>query len=209
MRALFALPLLGLSLLGACAQQQPQLLLAEPGSAQSSTLDDVPATYTNHLAGVTTNRVIPLYVASGFTTGEQERIQAAIQEWNHALNGSVRFDVASATGDGTQPGAWSIAPGKDTLGTSSTGWGHLPSLTINQRLPSNGGSILVFTDRLGGRDLRGVIVHELGVAVGEANERKLYTASVQDCIDESQIKAVGAVGARPNWCETNAKIAAK
>ena len=83
----------------------------------------------------------------------------------------------------------------------------MPSLTVTQRLPSDGGSIVVFTDRLGGRDLRGVIVHELGVALGGPNQQKFYSPSVQNCIDETQVKAMNIPGAassaRLDWCQVN------
>jgi hypothetical protein len=82
MRVLIAAPLLGLTLLGSCAQ--PQYLLSErTDSAPAATTDslrDVPARYTNHGGSTGVTKVIPIQLTDPLTADERIRIVAAAEE---------------------------------------------------------------------------------------------------------------------------------
>jgi hypothetical protein len=207
MRALVAAPILCLSLLG-CAQ--PQYLLSErtdaAPAATTSTLDGVAARYTNHPAGTVKSEVVALRIADGFSAFERGRILAAANEWNHALNGAVRFEFVTATG--AVPGGWTIHRGNGAKLAGTDGWTNPQPMAATVRFPSGGGLIAIYSDRLGSHDLRGVMVHELGIALGGGGGPTLYTSQVQDCIDKDMATMVGAVRnipvARLNWCEVGA-----
>src|SRR5476649_230190 len=107
---LLSLPLLCFSFLGGCAQ--PQYLLSErtdaAPAATTSILRDVPARYTNHPASTAKTEIVSLHIGAALTDDENTHILAAVNEWNHVLNGAVRFDVSPTVGGPTQPGAWLI-----------------------------------------------------------------------------------------------------
>ena len=212
MRALVAAPLLCLSLLG-CAQ--PQYLLSErtdgAPAATTSSLDEAPARYTNQPRSTTRTEIVVLHIADGFTASERSRILAAVREWNHVLNGTVRFEVTKATGYAA--GTWSINRGNGAHLAKTGNWNNPQPMAAVVRLPSGGGVIAIYSERLGAHDLRGVMVPELGVALGAGNDPSLYTASVQDCIDEDMARSVARARALPaerlNWCQTAASVATK
>lgn len=151
MRSLIVAPLLGLSLLGGCAQ--PQYMFSEQaGSAPSAATSSARA-----------GRVF-LHVDNGFSILEQGQILAAAREWNSARNGPVRIDVA--TSGSAEAGAWTIRqPDGKVLDGASDEWRPQPVAVI-ERDSAGGGSIVLYTNRLGHRDLRTVVAQELGVALG-------------------------------------------
>lgn len=217
MRNLITAPLLALSLAG-CAQ--PQYLLTErtdpAPAATTSSLRDVPSRYTNHPAFAGKTEVIPFQL-KGFSALEQAKIEAAVGEWNHVLNGAVRFDVPSTNQPSQAAGAWTaIAAPEEVMPNRKK---NPEPLAVVVRLSKGGGYIIVYTNRIedpdatpkGGYDLRGVMVHELGVALGGGNDPALYTAHVQDCIDKNMAATVATVRELPpaslNWCVPGANVA--
>ena len=78
--------------------------------------------------------------------------------------------------------------------------------------------MIVYLDRVGTRDLGGVVMHELGHVLGLAHgERGLmaahYHPTDQRCVDKATITAVAAQRRlavnQLNWCETNVASAAR
>lgn len=70
--------------------------------------------------------------------------------------------------------------------------------------------VLVAADRLGSRDLGGIMMHEFGHALGAGHDpggklmHPYYTGNKQRCIDEGAVRAVAAAQRLPleglNWC---------
>ena len=218
MRALIAAPLLSLSLLGGCAQ--PQYLLSERTDAAplatTSSLRDVPARYTNHpAAALAPTKVVRLRIDPKFSAEDQAKILAAVLEWNHVLNGSARFDIVAAPAPA--PVDWMVA--MSPLGVLPSEYDNPQPLALNVRVGKNSGMIIVYANRLKdptphrNQDMRGVMVHELGVALGGGNGSTLYTARVQDCVSQSMAESVGSVldipTARMNWCEAGTTVATR
>jgi hypothetical protein len=147
MRPIISAPLIVLLLLGACAE--PQHLLSEAPAAVVE-----PAS----LNGVA-RRPVALHIGNGFSADQESKIIAAVGDLNR--NGTIRFDVARRTYSAAEPGAWTIMKPDPAVYTSDE-WRVEPALT--RRFSSGGGSIVVNVDGLGARDLRGIIVRELGAA---------------------------------------------
>jgi len=214
---LLSLPLLCFFLLGGCAQ--PEYLLSErtdpAPAATTSTLRDVPARYTDHAASMAKTEIVALHIGEALTADENAGILAAVNEWNHVLNGAVRFDISPTVGGPAQPGAWLVMLAKTPWKISEQN--NPQSLATTLRFPSGGGLIVVYASRLhderliGNHSLRGVMVHELGVALGGGDDPSLYTAHVQDCIDKNMAMAVGSTRDLPtaqlNWCRPDSKVA--
>ena len=141
-------------------------------------------------------------------------VKADNLSWNRVLNGAVRFDITPEAA----VGGWQIVTSDKT--STPEEWKTPQPLTKHMRF-DKGGVIVVFVKRLndvalrgyGNHDLRGLMVHELGTALGGGNGSTLYTSRMQDCIDKDMAMSVGAVlnlpAAQLNWCETGATIAAK
>ena len=202
-----------LGLLSACAE--PGNLL---GSLSSDQLEDRhgEAHYTHNTATAAAPReIVALRIAETFDLGDRAKILRAVSEWNLALNGFVRFEVVSdqaAPARGLQ--SWMIVPAKGE-GLRAPHGSSVP-LAVTQPTTSAGGLMVVHVDRVGRRDLGGVVMHELGHVLGAGHgERGLmaahYHPSDQKCIDRATIGAVAAKRRLPvdqlNWCETNVAAA--
>ena len=175
--------------------------------------------------------IIPVRIDSQFNVEERAKILEALRHWNHALNGQIRFDVSSVPY--TASGAFSAAPQNKNAwivarvsGTGAMPAGATPSrgpqlgmtLAQTQQLLGNGGMVLVFADKLGQRDLGGIMLHELGhvLGLGHDNAGRLmaptYSTANQQCIDRGAVQAVaqikGLAFENLNWCADTATIAA-
>jgi hypothetical protein len=166
--------------------------------------------YTNHLPAATAEEIVPLRIKGSFAPGDRAKILRAVNEWNVALNGFVRFTIvedSAASAANARP--WSI------MAAEGIGPRVVPGPTIalahTQPLPGAGGLMIVYVDRIGTRDLGGVVMHELGHVLGVGHSEKglmaaRYHPTDQQCIDKATITAVAAkrrlAADQLNWCET-------
>ena len=54
--------------------------------------------YTNHRPAATAEEIVPLRIKGSFTPGDRAKILRAVNEWNVALNGFVRFTIVEDSG---------------------------------------------------------------------------------------------------------------
>jgi Matrixin len=163
------------------------------------------ARYLQQPVGAPAPKTIVLSLEGSFTADESAKILRATEEWNHALNGFLRLDVVAAGRGGT--GSWAIQAQR----------GGVPQ-TPNQPLASAqpgflgiGGRLLVYVDRIGTRDLHGIVLHELGHVLGLNHDRGLlmsahYSPTADQCIDRATLETAAALHNLPVanllWCET-------
>src|SRR5690349_7245854 len=81
------------------------LLLPSAATAQALQTDDLQR-YTHHPGNAAPGRSIALALDGPFAPDERVKILRAIAEWNHALNGFIRFDVLPPGRGGF--GAWNL-----------------------------------------------------------------------------------------------------
>ena len=171
--------------------------------------------YTNVPPQDVPSRVVPVRIDRAFNLHERAKIFRAVNEWNVVLNGQVRLDLSPEDFDATaytslgarRPDGWVVAKADSRhpmIGDTKLNRALAVTLGTRKAL------ILVVTDRLGSRDLGGIMMHEFGHAlgVGHDSSSKLmhpyYTGDKQRCIDKGTVRAVAAKQGldfeRLNWC---------
>lgn len=176
--------------------------------------------YTNRPVYSGRSEVTTIRIDHQFEPSEQFKVLRAIEEWNHVLNGHVRFEVSAVAfgAAASQP-----APAVPAATGSSTNWviAHAPGrgqdrgstgdiLAVTQRLPGGGALMILYDDAIGGADLGNIVLHELGHALGLEHDPATrlmsanYLTDRQGCIDEATVKALAALRGLPidelNWC---------
>jgi hypothetical protein len=162
-------------------------------------------------------RTIDIYVVEDeFDAAERERVGLALQQWNHVLNGYVRFRILSLSGAPSEAtltqlyrsGAWIVTKidryhflAREPTALAAAVW----------RKNRNGGFVYVVDDRFGRRELTAVMLHELGhVLAGPGHDpnghlmRAVYDSHNGLCIDRAAVAMAAAAQRLPlnqlNWC---------
>jgi hypothetical protein len=205
--------LLLLSLLCGCVDDTAYLIGAAPADSriETSSLRASEPTYTSHPAHEVKAEIVPLSIIGPFTLYERAKIVRAVNEWNVALNGFIRFEIVTDDKDVTSQATvhWMItsAHGGQNLDVAS-------ALAATYPVVNAGGLMVIYVDRIGRRDLGGVVMHELGHVLGlghDANGHLMaarYHPSSQQCVDKAAVQALAAKRHLPlaelNWCEASA-----
>jgi hypothetical protein len=172
--------------------------------------------YTDHPSRVSTGRVVTLYVDRDFNDYERQRIVSAMRQWNYVLNGFVRFTAKLLPDDPSsqeiaqirRSGGWIVAKVDSSHPITRQGEGRQAlAVTVGG---SGGGFVYVIGDRIGGRDLTGVVMHEFGHVLGAGHDghglmAPVYNANNGRCIDRDAAALVANAQRLPlsqmNWCE--------
>lgn len=176
--------------------------------------------YTNHRPAATAEEIVPLRIKGSFSPGDRAKILRAVNEWNVALNGFVRFTIVEDFGvtaaNARLSRPWSIMAAEGIAPRVVPG----PTIALahTQPLPGSGGLMIVYVDRIGTRDLGSIVMHELGHVLGVGHGEKglmaaHYHPADQQCVDKATITAVAAKRQlavdQLNWCETNVASAVR
>jgi hypothetical protein len=205
--------------LGGCVQRD--YLVANPADGVGPASE---MRYTSNLSYVANVEVIPLRIDPAFVPDERQEILRSVTEWNHALNGHVRFDPVfmvfqagpAAVNAGLAPvdavpprsNAWSILPAR---GATPFGRRIVLPMALTQPAPHGGGIVMVYREQTGTSALAAAMRHELGHVLGLLHDpasrlmSPLHDPLAQRCIDKAAVVAVARIRALPvaelNWCE--------
>ena len=175
-----------------------------------------PYQYTDHAQPASSGRVVTLYIDGDFPEHHREAIVSAMRQWNYVLNGYVQFR-AHVLPEGTNSqdiarlrrnGAWIVALVDSSHPIAQHGEGaHALAVTVGN---GHDGFVYVIGDRIGGRDLAGVVMHEFGHVLGAGHDQAglmapVYSAAAARCIDHDAVAMVANAQHVPlqrlNWCE--------
>lgn len=174
-----------------------------------------PIRYIDHAQPATSGRTIALYVDRDFSEHQRDAIVRAFRQWNYALNGFVQFrasllpqDVSSDDIARLRRSSWAVLLVDSRHPVAQQGEGRQAlAVTVGN---SHGGVVYVIADRIGGRDLTGVVMHEFGHVLGAGHDHAglmapVYSPAASRCIDRDAVSMVATAQHLPlqqlNWCE--------
>ncbi len=170
--------------------------------------------YTNRATPASTGKILDLYVDRDFNEGERQHIVSAMRQWNYVLNGFVQFRARMLPDEPTpmllaqirRSGGWVVARVDSRHGVAQQGEGRQAlAVTTGGR----GGFVYVISDRLGNRDLTGVVMHEFGHVLGAGHDggglmAPVYNVAMARCIDYDAVALVARAQRlsmnQLNWC---------
>ena len=146
--------------------------------------------------------VVPLTLVGAFSDFHRAKILRAVNEWNVALNGTLRFEVQT---NANRPAIWAV------IAVSHSPYRNGPEpLGLTMPFPAGGGLMLLYLDRLGSRDLGAVMRHELGHVLGLKHDvsgrlmSAAYNPHDQKCVDYSALAQVAELHSlvlrQLKWC---------
>lgn len=113
---------------------------------------------------------IPIWLDGDLTVGERKAIGEAVNEWNHVFNGQVVLKFA-----GNAVGIKEIRQRTMEIEGSYIGWIFLSLYSEEMEAPSGilafsnrlgGHRMVIFHDRIGTRNLKVIVMHEIGHLLG-------------------------------------------
>ena len=158
------IPLLFLFTLGGCLGPDYLVTSTDPAVAEeAASLREGDPHYTSRRAASAPPEIVRLAIDDHFTLYERAKILRAVNEWNHVLNGYVKFDIDPKADHGQ---FWAIVPMRGGRPPPVNGviFGH--ALAATQSALPVGGLVTVYVDRVRGYDLTSVMRHELGHVLG-------------------------------------------
>lgn len=170
--------------------------------------------YTDHAAPVATGRTLSLFVDREFDDYERGRIVSAMRQWNYVLNGFIRFRARTLPDNPTREllaqikrsGGWIVARVDSRHPIAGQGEG---AQALAVTAGGQGGFVYIISDRIGQRDLTGVLMHEFGHVLGAGHGGSglmapVYNSAMGRCIDRQAVALVASAHrlplARLNWC---------
>jgi len=145
--------------------------------------------------------LVPVIVVGQFSDGQRAQIREAVDEWNRALNGHIRFEIQPDTG---APKVWAVTATKSPMNNKKE------ALAQTMALPAGGGLVFVYLDRFGTRNLAGVMLHEFGHVLGLQHDgghdlmSATYNPYDQKCVDYAAAAQVATLYSLPieelRWC---------
>ncbi len=159
-------------------------------------------------------RVTPVWVDKDFPTGQKADVLAAIDEWNFALNGYASFQVVDDKFDMDPDVLQRI---KDTLqglvildvSVKNDYVKEMPEGVLAWVPELGANSMFVIGDRVGNRNLKSIVMHEMGHILGLEHQEEAGTLMYfsydqgRSCVDWVTAMHLASVHGRYDWHHMN------
>jgi len=206
MSRVFALLLL--ALLIACSSASPRVAIPEPVFIQNPSPNAVMT-------------IVPVYIDKSFNAQELAQIESAFDQWTYSLNGYMEFkivardvdfehlkEVVDSVIDRTGQGLEIIPETDASAFESPSALAYVPgAIQEGKWYPSP--EIHIVRDRIGERDLRQIVLHEIGHTLGldhsPVKNTLMYFQYPQNspCVDRLTMQTLSSLRSRIDWHHTN------